>query len=100
MIQPTVQELINSIARILCAYHLLLEGKQQVKEFDENNIPEVLRGLGGILVGMAYAIPIGTLIEHDPLLSQHKEKVYNTLVKMVEGVSATKSKEGEGNENT
>jgi len=89
--QPTVQELINSMVKILCAYHLLLEGQQHAKEFNESNIPEVLRGL----VGMAYAIPIGTLIESDPLLSQCRKEVYGVLVKMTSAVSTTKSKDGE-----
>jgi len=75
--QPTVQELINSMVRILIAYHLLVEGKEQVKGFEDMLI---LRGL----VAMASSIPVASVIESDPLLVQYKEEVYEMLAKMIE----------------
>lgn len=88
---PTTKELIDAITKILVCYHLIIEGKATIKKWDDINIPEILKGV----IAMAYAMPIGTLIQSDPLLSQHREKVYNALAEMVDMVSTTKSKEGE-----
>lgn len=75
---PTTQELINAMVRILIAYHLLIENKQKVKEWDEHT-PEILKGL----IAMAYSIPIASIVESDQLLSQRKEEVYLMLAKLI-----------------
>ena len=78
--QLTVQELVNAMVRILIAYHLLIEGKQKVKEWDEH-VPEILKGL----TAMAYTLSVVSVIESDSLLSQRKEEVYLMLAEMIEG---------------
>ena len=77
--QPTLKESMNAIVRILIAYHLLVEGREQIHTLGED-IPNTLRGL----VVMAYSVPIASLINDDPLLSQHKQEVCQTLCKMLE----------------